>query len=183
MRLFTALALPDKLAHRLAALGTGNSGLRPMTAEQLHVTLVFIGEVNPRDLTPIEDALTLVEPPPLELEAQGLFDSRSGALGLLVKPSVELLGLQRKIHQALAQIDGLRLERRRYKPHLTLARYRSQQPPQLGQWVAEQQRLSYHWRVDRFGLYSSQLHPEGARYRLEAEFCRPPSLRPRRRST
>ena len=45
IRHFTALSLPDDLRLRLAALGGGIDGARWVPAENLHITLRFIGEV------------------------------------------------------------------------------------------------------------------------------------------
>jgi len=181
MRLFTALPLPDALRRELGALTAGCEGLRPLPLEQLHVTLVFIGEVNPRDLSPIEEALAGLEIPPLSLHCEALFDSGRGALGLQLRPDPALQRLQKQMRARLGEVAGVRLEQRPYKPHLTLARYPQHPPAQLGPLLARLQGQSYPWSCDRFGLYSSQLRAEGALHRLEAEFIRPPSLRPRRR--
>lgn len=180
MRLFTAIALPPELRRHLHALIDDIDGFSPAPEAQLHLTLVFLGEVNPRDLAPTEEALSQINFARLELSAHGLFDSGRGAVGLQVAAGDGLVALQRAQLKALDEIPGLRLERRRYRPHITLGRYRRGTVPNLEQLTAELQRQRYSWTSERFGLYSSELHPDGARHRLEAEFSVERSPRPRR---
>ncbi|WP_210397829.1 RNA 2',3'-cyclic phosphodiesterase [Motiliproteus sediminis] len=181
MRLFTALSLPPTLRQQLASQVDLVEGLRPMPEEQLHLTLVFIGEVNPRELAPIEDALAEIPVPSLSLSASGLFDSGNGALGLRVDDQADLRALRQAQLRVLAELPGVQPDRRRYHPHITLGRYRRDQPPGLEQWIAEFQRQRFSWRCDHFGLYTSELHADGARHRLEAEFIAERSPRPRQR--
>lgn len=181
MRLFAALPIPAPLQQELSTLLSDCDGLRLPPPEQLHVTLLFIGEVNPRDLSPIAEALASVDIPLLTLHSEGLFDTGQGALGLRIHPEPALLRLQKQLHATVEELGIVRLERRRYRPHLTLARYQRHTPPDLGDRVAQLQRHPLQWQCERFALYSSQLRPEGARYQLEAEYQRPPSLRPRGR--
>ena len=48
IRLFTAVTLPDQIIRRLALLGGGIPGARWVAAENLHMTLRFIGDVDSR---------------------------------------------------------------------------------------------------------------------------------------
>jgi 2'-5' RNA ligase len=60
MRTFVAVDVPDRLADDLAAARApfaDAAGLRLADPEAAHVTLKFIGEVDPGDLDPLADAV------------------------------------------------------------------------------------------------------------------------------
>ena len=48
IRLFTALSVPDDVAEALARRQTGLPGASWRTADQLHITLAFYGEIDER---------------------------------------------------------------------------------------------------------------------------------------
>lgn len=75
--------------------------------------------------------------------------------------------LHRGVTQALGSC-GLRPERRPFRPHVTLARFRAQRPPaKLNNWLRTHRSLhSSPFVVDEFCLYASELTPAGARYRI-----------------
>ena len=65
---------------------------------------------------------------------------------------------------------GLRPDRRRYRPHVTLAYLRRPDPAQVAHWIQANNLLkSPPLRIDRFGLFSSHQTKEGSVYELEAE--------------
>jgi 2'-5' RNA ligase len=79
--------------------------------------------------------------------------------------------LRRRIDACLAEA-GVPAERRKFVPHVTLARFR--QPPPEARLAAYLQRHSLvrlpPFPVDSFGLYSSILRSDGAEHLLEAEY-------------
>ncbi|HRJ64170.1 MAG TPA: 2'-5' RNA ligase family protein, partial [Brevundimonas sp.] len=48
IRLFTALSVPDEVAEALARRQTGLPGAGWRSADQLHITLAFYGEIDER---------------------------------------------------------------------------------------------------------------------------------------
>lgn len=173
MRLFVALALPDAVKQSLVALQGGIPGARWQTREQLHLTLRFIGEVDGAQMAAIDDALSLISAPAftLELKAVGSFGGKTPRdLWAGVKPNEALNHLQRKIESALQRI-GLPAEKRKYTPHVTLARLKS---PQNGRVVDF---LTHHalyasgeFPADQFILYSSKTTSDGSIYRAEKAY-------------
>jgi len=164
LRLFVALELPPALRQRLAALPLDLPGLRRVPPQQLHVTLYFIG--NSEQPETIGEALAWVEAAPVSLALQGS-GRWSGVLWAGLRQDAALSDLHRGVTQALGNC-GLRPERRPFRPHVTLGRFRAQRPPaKLNNWLRTHRSLrSSPVVVDEFCLYASELTPAGARYRI-----------------
>ena len=164
LRLFVALELPPALRQRLAALPLDLPGLRRVPPQQLHVTLYFIGDSDQAET--IGEALSRIEAAPVSLALQGS-GRWSTVLWAGLRQDAALSDLHQRVTQALGNC-GLRRERRAFRPHVTLGRFRAQRPPaRLNAWLRSQRSLrSSPVTVDEFCLYSSQLTPAGARYRI-----------------
>ena len=173
IRLFVALALPDSVAERLRPLQAGVPGARWMERDQLHLTLRFIGEVDGRDASAIDDALAQVRSPrfTLELKGVGEFGGRKPhALWAGVRGEAEVAHLQRKIESALQRV-GLPPEERKFKPHVTLARLRATPAGRVMDYLADHGLFaSGPFDVNTFVLYSSNPTPNGSLYRAERAF-------------
>jgi len=69
------------------------------------------------------------------------------------------------------EIAGIPHESRRFHPHLTLGRFRTEDNPRAPQPLEISQELSREViEVERFKIYQSHLHPDGSRYQGLAEF-------------
>lgn len=134
MRSFIALEMPpqvkDFAAGLIRELKPTGADVKWVEPANLHLTLKFLGEVDPGATA---DIITAVERacagrPPLELAAQGCgaFPGPRAPkvvwLGL-VGGTDPLAGLARAIEAALAPL-GFEAEKRAFKPHLTLGRVR-----------------------------------------------------------
>ena len=175
IRLFVALALPEDVRRRLEMLRGGFPGARWQSAEQMHLTLRFIGEVDGAAFREIGDALAHIEAEPfsLTLEGVGHFPHR-GRVRILWAGVVQNPALMRLRERTEAVITGLGFEPdgRNYAPHVTLARFASR--------VAQhrlQEFISYHgpytsgpFPVRSFELFSSHLGAGGAHYAVEASY-------------
>ena len=104
VRLFVAIPLPDAVRHDLARLCAGVPGARWTPAENLHLTLRFIGEADGGRYHDIAAALGAVDGAAfdLQLAAVGRFGDRRRARVLWagVRPSESLINLQAKIERA-----------------------------------------------------------------------------------
>lgn len=127
-RLFTAIELPDSWLEASlllqGALKEAGVEARFVPVQRLHLTLNFIGESG--RLAEINETLMKLDrsqSPSLVLAGGDRFRRRSG--GDLIVWQLEadqaLLDYQRRERQALADL-GLDLDKRPYRPHLTLAR-------------------------------------------------------------
>lgn len=127
MRLFIAIHFDEAtkksilaVQNRLREYGRGNFS-RP---ENLHLTLHFLGEVEPGQVSLVKAAMDSVPVPTMELQFThiGCFSREGGNLWWLgIEPNSQLIQLQKSLGEQLQQ-RGFSVERRRYAPHITLAR-------------------------------------------------------------
>jgi 2'-5' RNA ligase len=135
VRLFVALELGAPARTALAAWGTEvaarDRALRPTAPAGLHLTLAFLGARPPADVAPLEEALPAAVasgPWPDGLAVSGgvwLPERRPSVLTVSVAdPGDVLAALQSRVADACRQAVGWEPERRRFRPHVTVARLR-----------------------------------------------------------
>lgn len=175
-RLFVALPLPEDIADDLAAMQEGIPDATWVPADNMHLTLAFIGEVNGGMQHDIADALATVDGPVLDLEIAGVdhfVDGRTPkVLYAAVVATQALVRLRDKVSTVLRS-EGVKLDRRKFRPHVTLARFsrRADMGHHIAQFVAcNNLRRLGPFEVDCFRLYSSLTRPDGAVYTVEAEY-------------
>ncbi len=176
IRLFTALSVPDDVAEALARRQTGLPGASWRTSDQLHITLAFYGEIDERradDLSIELERAATGGPFEISLSGVGAFGDghRTHAIWAGVEANDRLSVLAGRCRSA-AERAAITIERRDYRPHLTLAYLTAgADPARVGAWIADHNLLqSPPIRVDRFSLYSSVLGRGGSRYDLEREY-------------
>ena len=185
MRLFIALEVPSAVRENLAALlnelrkadaASSKSTARWVRAENLHVTLKFIGHLDAGKLDAIRAALAEVRcDAPVELRFRGLGffpnERRQRVLWVGVEGSPNLAALAGEIDARLSKL-GIPPETRDFSPHLTLARF---DPP----GVSESLRAAVQKNITReFGsvctgeshLFESKTRPAGAEYTRLSSF-------------
>ncbi len=180
MRLFVALGLPDEVRDLLGELEDALPGARWVAPENLHITLRFIGEVDGGLAQDIDAELTGLSGVGFEVTLAGLgvFGEapKTRALYARVEPCEPLTRLQQKVEKAL-QRAGCPPEGRKFKPHVTLARFKGPTGLELERFVVRHSLLrAGPFPVADFQLYQSFLSGEGAIYREEAAY---PLSRPR----
>lgn len=174
MRLFVALELPDAVRHQLALMTGGLPGARWVPPENYHLTLRFIGEAPAWQAEEIDHALAGVRASPflLTLVGTGLFakGGRGTSLWAGVERTAALDHLRAKVETALQRI-GLEPERRRFAPHVTLARVDAVPQPRLAAHLqAHGLFRAPPVAIAHFTLFSSRLGKERAVYIAEAEY-------------
>jgi RNA 2',3'-cyclic 3'-phosphodiesterase len=176
MRLFVGLELPWELRQRVAMLsGGGIPGARWVPMENYHVTLRFIGETPRHMAEEIDHALAALKVRGFTLTLAGLGTfakgGRSNTLWIGVERNPQLEHLQSKIETAL-QRCGLEPERRRFQPHLTLARLDNAVEGKLAAFVqAHNLFRAEPVAVEHFTLFSSLLGKEQPVYTAEVEYA------------
>ena len=175
-RLFVALPVPDEIATELMALQSGVPDARWVPAENFHVTLCFAGEVQGGAMRDLEEELADVAGPPFSIEIAGVEQFSSGrqprVLAAMVERNDRLEWLQQKV-STVARNCGIGIERRKFRPHVTLARFPS--GAEAGHHIA--QFMASHgifragpWVADHFALYSSRTGRNGSIYTEEAAY-------------
>jgi RNA 2',3'-cyclic 3'-phosphodiesterase len=163
-RLFCALRLPDEVVAKLvrwqpAALAGGG---RAVAAENLHVTLAFLGGRPVGEIAAIvrelRDAARAAAPPLLRVT--GYRETRSVGMLVLDDEGGRAAAFAAAVQERLGRLGVYRPERRRWLPHVTVLRFR-QRPrlspplPDLGE-VCPSEAAVYH----------SVLRPTGAQYEV-----------------
>lgn len=180
MRLFVALDISadvrralGALVERLAARCRGARWARP---ESMHVTLKFIGEAPEEKVGRIRDALGRIPPmAPVEMQFRGtgFFPDarRPRVFWAGIEAGPQLAALAAAVEAALEPL-GIPREQRAFRPHLTLARFKSDQGlAALRDELARAGALDFGAAIaDAFYLYQSILRPAGAEYVRQASF-------------
>lgn len=166
-RLFVALRPPEPVREALLDVMDDDPGMRWQDEDQLHLTLAFLGEVDPRAEQDLVDSVAAVHTPPFTLEIRGVghFERKgmASALWAGIAPSEPLTRLQQRVVAACRRA-GVEPDRKSFRPHVTLARLNRSSPP-AGGWLAAHGTLAAGpWEVREFVLYESRLAPGGSQY-------------------
>ena len=180
LRAFIASELPPALQNAINAAtaglrqSLGREPVRWVPAQNMHLTLKFLGDVAPSSLQLIEQMLSneasQFSPFDVSVEGLGCYPNARHArvlwVGLMAPP--ELAALQRAIEAAAARL-GYEAEQRGFSPHLTIGRVR--QNASAADLHAVRTALN-STRVGALGtahveavhLFKSDLSPEGSMY-------------------
>ena len=174
MRLFVAIPLPEEVLATLARFESGLPGARWVAPETLHVTLRFVGEVGRGEAEDLDAALSGIYAPAFELafDSLGTFgnDRAQRALWVGVTANPALDHLRDKVESATVR-SGFEAERRKFKPHVTLARLKGIPVERLSDYLAANSSIAIPpFQVGAFTLFRSHLGDEGARYEALAEY-------------
>lgn len=165
MRLFVALPLPDTTRDALEVLQTRFPAGRAVPHDNLHMTLAFLGEQPEEVAEAVHEGLETLRAraPHLTLSDGTVFGGRHGqAVALEADGGPQLRALHERI---LARLRGAGVtpDRRRFRPHVTLARLngRADAAPLLA--VLADARIG-PVTCDAFSLFASTLHRDGAQH-------------------
>ena len=168
MRAFVAIDMPDPVRTALEDLQDHVPVGRLTDPDQMHLTLAFLGE-QPDDLIQAaHEVLNGIRFPSFELQLAGLgtFGNREPTvLWAGIKDPAQVKALHDKVLPALHGA-GLPLERKRFRPHVTLARFDRSAPDdheKLARFLTRWQSFPCPpFTVDGFGLWRSTLRKAGA---------------------
>ena len=165
----TAVSLLQEVQQELKQLKIRARWVRP---ENIHLTLKFLGDINPDDVGKISDAMAAaaadISPVTLSIGGIGVFPG-------IKRPRVIWIGLGGKVQDLLAlqgrletELDtlGFPMENRAFKAHLTLGRIKQAAHPEvirqlMGQYAGLD---SDEFTCDQIILFKSDLKPSGAEY-------------------
>ena len=181
IRAFVALTLPADIIEHAAGLQSALQAqglrLRWVKPQNLHLTLKFLGDIPAADAGHVGQAVQRASqgttPLALTVQGMGVFPGvkRPRVLWIGLGGRVEALqSLCVKIEDELADL-GFAREKRGFKAHLTLARFKAPVAPnallqafeELGNYAPRP------FAAKRMVLYKSDLRPQGAIYTPLAE--------------
>lgn len=136
--------------------------------EKIHLTLKFIGDVADNLIPPISNELEFVKTYPaldFSITKFGFF-YRNGIAKILwagLKTDSTVYKLVKELNYRLEKFD-IKIEKRKFKPHLTLLRIKSTTNEDFinnfNNYVFE----NVNFKADRIALVKSELFKEGAKY-------------------
>ncbi len=173
LRLFLAIPIPEPVAGRLTMLEADVPGASWRTAEQYHLTLRFIGDVDGAVARDIDTEVGRIVAAPFEiaLEGAGSFGGKEpSALWAGVRDCPALVRLANACETAIRNA-GLPPEPRRYKPHVTLAYLHGTRDVEVAHFLADAAEFSSPpFIADHFCMYSSRATRSGSHYVEEAVY-------------
>ena len=179
VRLFVAAYPPPELvAHLQGCLESLDLPPHRMTpAEQVHLTLLFLGETPEKDLGTIREGIERACSglPASVLQTEALISLPKRGPARLIAARTDVTATVRELHDRLARRLVSRPREKpgaHYLPHLTLCRFRKPTRFHLGDDAAlefEESSLR-NFPILEVALMQSELHPSGARHRKLVSF-------------
>jgi RNA 2',3'-cyclic 3'-phosphodiesterase len=175
MRTFIAIPLPAECRTMLEqlqeTLQTFQADVRWVSVASIHLTLKFLGEVEPKII------LQLAEDLKNSLKSQQAIALRLRGLGSFPNPrnprvlwcgidgeTTQLAQLQHQVEHVCESL-GFAPEERSFAPHLTLGRIQGKRNLQpLLDYIKMGSDLEARFHADCFHIYKSVLRPQGAEY-------------------
>jgi len=177
MRLFVAINLPDTVKEPLHELKTEIPTARWVKIKNMHLTLRFIGEVEDDSVDALKSQLETIDAPAFELTLSGIgqFPKKQTNpprilwIGFEQEPALNQL--QKQIETQIREL-GYEANNKLFRPHLTLARLKSNKLlPEATQFLEQHHDLKLNtFSVGEFHLYSSKLSSSGPEYTREATY-------------
>jgi 2'-5' RNA ligase len=175
IRAFLGIDLPPELRGALQVQQFLLPLPRKAEPENLHLTLIFLGECPEPALEAAHEGFQALRAAPfsLTLDGFGLFGKdKPRAAWAAVVPSPDLTHLQAKA-ETIARRAGCPVEARKFVPHITLGRF----PPPARAEVMRLERAiatavfrAGPWDVRELTLWQSHLSPKGARYEVLSRY-------------
>ena len=178
MRSFVAIPVPEPMAGRLEDLTASLDIGTAVPAENMHLTLAFLGDQTQATLGDLDDLLAEPDAAPFSLTLDGLGtfgDARPRVLFAAVSPEPALSQLRRRVRRAAADA-GIELSHERFVPHITLARFgrglEGEDVSRLHGFVARRMgHVQGTIDVAEFGLFESRLTRTGSVYEELASYA------------
>ena len=176
MRLFIAVEIPDDIKKYLGKIqgefiDTHSNKIRSVNANNIHLTLKFLGEVQPNNVELIKENLKKIkfENFSVYLDKMGVFPSENYIRVIWVELiSKKINELQEKIDKETR--DFLK-ENKKFYSHITIARAKSiEDKPKLINEIKKIKFKKLDFKVNEFVLMKSELFPNGPKHKIIEKF-------------
>ncbi|MFP4274183.1 MAG: RNA 2',3'-cyclic phosphodiesterase [Paracoccaceae bacterium] len=177
MRCFIAIELPEDLRDALEEVQADLPVGRTIDPETLHLTLAFLDDQPEEVVEAVHEALQSLRVPAFRLELRGLDlfgTARPRVVWARVRETAPLADLHDRVLARL-RAAGLQLARRRFRPHVTLARFDRRLSPfelaRLRDFLEGRGDLALPgFEVREIALLRSVLRPGGALHEVLATY-------------
>ncbi len=177
IRSFLAFELPVDIKRIIMAVSENVRQLpldvRWVNVTNIHLTIVFMGNMQEEQIKPIQDVVKDVcqeyGPFSIGIKGIGLFGNRRNprVLWIGLDGAIDRMGYFRDDLQEKLKRFGIKEEKRRFKPHLTLGRFRkgARTGTHLNDLLSKYHDLtSLECTIKELVLFKSDLNPGGAVY-------------------
>jgi len=177
IRSFLAFELPPDVKEIISRVSRDleryTRDVKRVEVKNIHLTLVFLGNVKAEDIGPLGDAVQEVclgyGPFDVSLKGVGLFPERGNprVIWLGLHGDIERMSLFKRALEKRLTPFGIKEEGRRYTPHLTLGRFRKspKRDRSLEEFLLKHQDLTGPLcALDELILFKSDLRPGGPEY-------------------
>jgi RNA 2',3'-cyclic 3'-phosphodiesterase len=174
IRTFISLEIPEESINQIIGIRDktlGNiSRIKWEKKDKLHITLKFLGDTDEKLLNKISGVIggivTGYKSLALKFEKFGVFKkgSEPKILWVGVNPNRELLSLVDEIENSLTEF-GYKKERRGFKPHITLLRFRGYEDAKKILSLTEVILPEIKFTSDKVVFYESKLLSNGSIYK------------------
>ncbi len=173
-RLFVAIEIPESVTGVLADMNPHVAGVRWLPADQIHLTVSFLGNVDAVAEEALRDKLAAIRFTAFFMPVVGV-----GTFPAKGKPNViwagvgnghpQLFHVYKRVQEA-ALGAGIEPDLRTWHPHITVARCRDVPPHAIRPFLKEHAEFDAGLvRVESLSLYSSIPGPLGSAYTRELE--------------
>jgi len=167
-RIFIAIDLPADVKEVLSSLQTEEQGVRWVHKDQLHITLLYLGNLHDRAINEVVQSLADVnhEPFDFQVNGAGCFPDKNHpkVIYAAVSEKSGLMKLRNKIVQQAGKFCD-KPDNRKYKPHITLARIKGRNVNFSTDILLSQNFEPLNVSAESYYLYESRLTKDGAKYK------------------
>ncbi|WP_372998860.1 RNA 2',3'-cyclic phosphodiesterase [Marinobacter sp.] len=175
-RLFFGLELPSEIKDRLLKIRSAVPGAKWQSAEQLHITLLFLGTVSQENLDALAGSARDIKSEPFLLDVAGVGcfgqPQRPKNLWAGVQPEAPVAALNKRLGARMEKF-GFCAESRVFRPHITLARFKRQAGSVEPLLVEYGDSGFGQFQVTEFVLFESNPGPAGSVYSVIDRFPLP----------
>ncbi|TYC59264.1 RNA 2',3'-cyclic phosphodiesterase [Marinobacter sp. BW6] len=172
-RLFFGLEVPSEITDRLLKVRSAVPGAKWQSAGQLHITLLFLGMVSQEDLEALAGSARDIKSEPFLLDVAGVGcfgqSERPKNLWAGVQPEAPVAALNKALGVRMETL-GFGAERRVFRPHITLARFKRKAGSVEPLLVEYGDSRFGQFQVTEFVLFESKPGPTGSVYSVIERF-------------
>ncbi len=130
VRAFVAVDIDPEVRKRASALISGMdcSAIRPVSEDQIHVTLLFMGRIRGAATKAISDAMSQLDEKPFGVSMHGIGAFRGGEIRVIYAKITDGYDELMRIHSCLkesADRIGIKTDGREFAAHATIARVKN----------------------------------------------------------